>query len=58
MIGHPLGSPDNPLDRAQRLDKFRRCLAHGGVGAADRLIDILESLEDLPDVRALTAAAV
>ncbi len=45
------GSPDDPLTRAQHLEKFRGCLAFGFSGTssrdlADRLIDRVEAIEE------------
>ena len=52
-----LGSPAKPLSRTEHLHKFRRCWQHGGrhlpAGHDDRLIDMVEYLEDVPDVAEL-----
>jgi 2-methylcitrate dehydratase PrpD len=52
-----LGSPAKPLSRAAHLQKFRRCWRRGGrhlpVDHADRLIDMVEHLEEVDDVEAL-----
>src|SRR5215471_15178979 len=52
-----LGSPAKPLGHAAHVQKFRRCWQHGGshlpAGHADRLIDMVEHLEDVDDVGAL-----
>ena len=58
-VRDPLGSPANPLDRARRLDKFRRCWAygHGTLDGADRVIAMVDGLEALDDVAALVRAA-
>jgi 2-methylcitrate dehydratase PrpD len=52
-----LGSPAKPLSRAAHLHKFRRCWQHGGLllpaGNAERLIDLVEYLEEVEDATAL-----
>lgn len=52
-----LGSPEKPLSYDQHIQKFRRCWQHGGQhlppGHADRLIDLVEHLEDVEDVATL-----
>lgn len=57
-----LGNPANPLSRARHLDKFRRCWTYGasplGEDARDRLIALVERLEDVGDVRELIRATV
>ena len=59
-IVHPIGHPDNPLGRERHLAKFRRCWRIGGMDAAqgERLIDAVDSLESIGDVRELTALLV
>ncbi len=61
VVRHALGSPANPLDRTRRLDKFRRCWAHGrgtpDSDGADKLIAMVDRLEDVGDVAALLMAA-
>jgi 2-methylcitrate dehydratase PrpD len=53
-----LAHPTRPLTREQHLTKFRRCWAFAADGldasAAEALIDHVDRLEDVPDVRALT----
>ena len=58
-IPHTLGSPERPLSREQHLAKFRRCWS-GGVQpladeAADRLIGLIDSLDDLDNSNAVVA---
>jgi 2-methylcitrate dehydratase PrpD len=52
-----LGSPTKPLSQEQHLQKFRRCWQHGGrhlpAGNAERLIDMVQHLEEVDDVAAL-----
>jgi len=49
-----LGSPEKPLSRTAHLHKFRRCWQHGGqptpAGNADRIIDLVEHLEDVSNI--------
>jgi hypothetical protein len=51
------GSPANPMSDAELAAKFRECAAWGGLPRpeADRVADLVWRLEDVPDVRALTA---
>jgi 2-methylcitrate dehydratase PrpD len=50
------GLPDNPMSRAERLTKFRACAGRVLDGArCEQLIETVESLEKLDDIRALTA---
>jgi 2-methylcitrate dehydratase PrpD len=53
-----LANPARRLTREQHLAKFRRCLdfAHRPLreGAGDTLIDLVDRLEDVPDIRELT----
>jgi 2-methylcitrate dehydratase PrpD len=55
MLAHPA----RPLSREQHLAKFRRCLDFAATplapGAAERLIDMVDGLEKLGDVRRLHA---
>lgn len=46
-----LANPARPLTREQHLTKFRRCLAFSAepLPDADRLITMVDALEDLPD---------
>jgi len=52
-----LGSPAKPFSHAAHVQKFRRCWQHGGrhlpADHADRLIDMVEHLEDVDDMGAL-----
>jgi 2-methylcitrate dehydratase PrpD len=52
-----LASPARPLTREQHLAKFRRCCAFGEQplrdSAREGLIEAVELLEDVPDIRAL-----
>ena len=54
-----LANPARPLTREQHLAKFRRCLDFAATpllpGAAERLIDMIDRLEKLDDVRRLHA---
>ncbi|MGJ4998789.1 MmgE/PrpD family protein [Bradyrhizobium sp. HKCCYLS3077] len=54
-----LAHPSRRLSRDQHLTKFRRCLEFAQVPlhpeSGDRLIDMVDRLEDVEDVRALTA---
>jgi 2-methylcitrate dehydratase PrpD len=54
-----IGAPASPLSREQHLDKFRRCWTYGArplpPANADRLIDLLDRLESVADVRDLVA---
>jgi 2-methylcitrate dehydratase PrpD len=53
------GHPDQPLTDAQLRDKFLQCAAPViGAGEAEGVADQLAHLEDIPDVRALTARLV
>jgi len=56
-----LANPARPLTREQHLAKFRRCLEFAATplapGTADRLIDTVDRLESLEDVRVLSAMA-
>ena len=56
-----LAHPSRPLAPAQHLEKFHRCLAFSAEplapGAAARLIDAVDRLEEMADVRALSALA-
>ena len=53
-----LAHPERPLTRDQHLAKFRRCWQFAADGlaasAGEALIERVDRLEDLPDVRALT----
>lgn len=54
----PRGSPALPLTDAERIAKFRDCAAHAVCPIADatvdRAIDLLNTMENAPDVAALT----
>jgi len=51
------GSPANPMSYEEVADKFRECAAFSRWPAAkaERVIELVKGLEDLPDVRELTA---
>ena len=51
------GSPAHPVSDDELADKFRQCAAWGGVGApeAEAVLDLLWRIEELPDVRELSA---
>ena len=51
------GSPTNPMSDAELETKFRECAAWGGLPRAetDRVAELIWRLEEVPDVRALTA---
>lgn len=57
MLAHPA----RPLTRAQHLAKFHRCLSFSAEplasGAAAQLIDTVDRLEEMTDVRGLSALA-
>lgn len=54
---HFRGSPENPMSPAERLGKFRACAGRVLDPAEwDRLIDMVENLERVADIRRLTAA--
>jgi 2-methylcitrate dehydratase PrpD len=57
-----IGHPDHPLSRAQYLDKFRRCWTYGAQplppARGERLIERIDQLEDVEDVRELVALTV
>ena len=52
-----LAHPSRPLTREQHLAKFRRCVEFAVVplapGAADRLVETVDRLETVQDVRIL-----
>ena len=52
-----LASPARPLSREQHLTKFHRCwsFAAEALGPADALVEMVDRLETLPDVRMMTA---
>jgi 2-methylcitrate dehydratase PrpD len=50
----PYGSPGNRMDKAAREEKVRTCFEVGGRAADPQaLIDSIELIEDMADVRAL-----
>ncbi len=51
------GSPANPMSYEEVAEKFRECAAFSRWPAkkAERVIELVKGLEDLPDVRELTA---
>ena len=55
------GSPVDPMSNEAHLDKFRRCVAFGfkeeRADLAQRLIDLTETLEEVPDVSVLSRLA-
>jgi 2-methylcitrate dehydratase PrpD len=61
-LGVALGSPENPLSEAQRIDKFRDCAAHAvrtiDTGTVDRLLETLGRLEAEPDARIIAQLLV
>ncbi len=53
---HFRGSPQNPMSRAERLEKFRACAGRVlGPADCDRLRELVENLEQVADIRKLTA---
>jgi 2-methylcitrate dehydratase PrpD len=56
-IDKAIGHPDNPLSREVHLAKFRHCWRYGRPGGdpavAERLITAIDTLESVPDVRAI-----
>jgi 2-methylcitrate dehydratase PrpD len=62
LVLHRRGSPENPLQPAEIVEKFRAVVAPCMKRpAAERVIELVDRLETLPDVRALieaTASAV
>jgi 2-methylcitrate dehydratase PrpD len=56
-VEHVIGHPRSPLTREQHLDKFRRCWTYGArpllPDNADRLIELVDRLETVDDVREL-----
>jgi hypothetical protein len=57
-MNHLADAPANPLDRARRVEKFRRYWAYAGRAAAgaDRVLALVDELETLNDVAALAPA--
>jgi hypothetical protein len=56
-----LAHPSRPLTREQHLAKFRRCLDFAAAplapGAGEQLIEAVDRLEELGDVRELAGMA-
>jgi len=55
-----LANPARPLTREQHFAKFRRCLDFAETplpGAADRLIEAVDRLEKIEDIRVLSRLA-
>jgi 2-methylcitrate dehydratase PrpD len=56
-VEHAVGNPQNPLDRDRHLAKFRQCWRSGlaplDPAAGERLIRLVDRLEDLADIGAL-----
>jgi len=51
---HPYGAPGNPMRRAAREAKVRKCYEVGNYEADPQiLIDMIETIESLPDIRSL-----
>ncbi len=50
------GSPSNPMSDAELEGKFYECAEWGGLarGRAERVVELVWRLEELPDVRELT----
>ncbi len=59
-VDHPKGHRDNPLTDEQRRQKFRDCAVHAASNlspaAIDQTIAMIESLDDLPDIRPILSA--
>lgn len=58
-VDHVYGCPANPMSRDAQVEKFRLCCGHAArplaEGAPDRMIDVMDRLEALSDVRVLVA---
>jgi 2-methylcitrate dehydratase PrpD len=58
-LASALGHPESPLTREQHLVKFRRCWTYGArpleAERGERLIELVDRLETVPDVRELIA---
>ena len=56
-VDYSKGSKVNPMSEDEVAEKFRLCAEYGGLPGdrADRVIEMLASLEELSDVRELTA---
>lgn len=56
-INKAIGHPDNPLSRAAHLAKFRHCWRYGrpagAAAVAEKVIEMVDRLEALEDVRSL-----
>jgi 2-methylcitrate dehydratase PrpD len=57
VIPHAYGHPRAALTEAENRAKFLRCCGHGGLPPerAERLIALVERVEELPDIAALPA---
>jgi 2-methylcitrate dehydratase PrpD len=60
-LKHVFGHPEEPLSRAQNIDKFRRCMTFGRLpmpdGQADALIAAVDGLEAMADISELMKLA-
>lgn len=60
-LEHVFGHPEEPLSRAQNIDKFRRCTTFGRLamadGQADALIAAVDGLEAMADISELMKLA-
>ena len=60
-VEHVYGCPENPMSRAAQLEKFRLCCAHAvaplASDAPDKMINMIDGLETVSDVRDLVALA-
>ena len=58
-VNAPLGNPSRPLTMERCKEKFRKCLAQSKVdfddGSTNELLSMIEDLEQVQDVRLLTA---
>jgi 2-methylcitrate dehydratase PrpD len=58
-VNAPLGNPSRPLTMERCKEKFRKCLAQSNVdfddGRTNELLSMIEELEQVQDVRLLTA---
>lgn len=58
-VNAPLGNPSKPLTMERCKEKFRKCLAQSKVdfddGRTNELLSMIEKLEQVQDVRLLTA---
>lgn len=61
IVEHAYGHPDNPLTRAENLDKFWRCWRRGDgfdTASGQELIETIDNIESLPDVAAIARLLV